>query len=897
MTPQDAIDPTARALTLFDHYAELSRAQLSVALAELQMRDPEACVELMALLAADEQTYSFESPLRWYAERGREAESGARRAIWSDGTRLGAWCIDGIIGLGGMGVIYAAHRADGLYEREAALKTIRSELASPMLLQAFGKERSHLAKLEHPAIVSLFDAGISDDGQPWLAMQRVNGLPIDQWCDVHQADLRTRVKLLVEACDAISYAHAHGILHQDIKPSNLLVTDDGRVKLLDFGLSAMLSPQNDGAFSRIGVSAGYAAPEVFQGAPPSVAIDVYALGVVLYRLLCDGWPRQPGVAGAPPEAIDARAPSHRALGADLLCARTRGLSGAQALSRAMHGDLDAIALRCVRQAPYERYASAADLRADLQAWLDRRPVVARNGGLVYRTSRFVRRNAFASAAAAMLLVASAAGGSIALYQQHRVGVEARNAEILNGLFEKSLGAATLSSLDGAPFDSNALLENAERQLRAAAGVDNPHLLARGLSSLARAYLVRGDDLRVRRLLAESKVLGGGSALQNARADAVQAHLHNLRGEAPQAERLAQAGLDAARVAEPGIETALLRLELRGQLARARWEQGDSEDAVAILNRAVSDAADLGEPGSQALAELLALRGETYFRLRRVDAAERDLRRALSHLDGHGPAMRNHVRRLLSATLVRNGCKDDAHRIAAESLVSSLRVFGRTHPETGLAWATISKSWYHCRQDERRTRIAYDLARSILGRRTLAEQDGAGFAAAHADQSTGQPMFVVRGGADGGDALPPLMATIRVVGRRAEEGGPLPLAGIDDDLARMIRLGERQTLAQLFVRVDAPSGVRSEEAGALPVDAVATEGQPQAIDPTLREWLRRDETAFLTYSTYVARGSALDSDRAGGRAARTVARGDARKPAEAPKPAAPATPVEAAPERR
>jgi hypothetical protein len=156
------------------------------------------------------------------------------------------------------------------------------------------------------------------------------------------------------------------------------------------------------------------------------------------------------------------------------------------------------------------------------------------------------------------------------------------------------------------------------------------------------------------------------------------------------------------------------------------------------------------------------------------------------------------------------------------------------------------------------------------------------------------MFVVRGGADGGDALPPLMATIRVVGRRAEEGGPLPLAGIDDDLARMIRLGERQTLAQLFVRVDAPSGVRSEEAGALPVDAVATEGQPQAIDPTLREWLRRDETAFLTYSTYVARGSALDSDRAGGRAARTVARGDARKPVEAPKPAAP---VEAAPERR
>jgi hypothetical protein len=142
-----------------------------------------------------------------------------------------------------------------------------------------------------------------------------------------------------------------------------------------------------------------------------------------------------------------------------------------------------------------------------------------------------------------------------------------------------------------------------------------------------------------------------------------------------------------------------------------------------------------------------------------------------------------------------------------------------------------------------------------------------------------------------------MATIRVVGRRSEEGDPLPLVGIDDDLARMIRLGERQTLAQLSVRVDAPSGMRSEDGGTLPVDAVATEAQTQAIDPTLREWLRRDETAFLTYSTYVARGDALDSDRAGGRAARTVARGDARRPAEAQKPAAPVAPVEAAPERR
>jgi serine/threonine-protein kinase len=713
-------ETVARALALFDGYAEMGHAELSEALMRLQIEEPGVCTELMRLLAADEQTHTFPWPLRWFtasedATAGRSGPQAAdgRDTIWPDGTRLGPWRVEGILGLGGMGVVYAAQRADGLYEREVALKTIRAELMSPAMQEAFAKERRHLAKLDHPSIVALYDAGIADDGQPWLAMPRVHGEAIDRWCDAHRADLRPRVRMLAEACDAIAYAHAHGVLHQDIKPSNLLVTDDGKVKLLDFGLSALLGPQGEAGFVRIGVSSAYAAPEVFEGAPPSVAIDVYALGVVLYRMLCDGWPRKPrSLAAMPPGADDMpQSPSRLLRDASVGIARARGMRDTQALSRALRPDLDAIALRCVHRDPVARYASVADLCADLRAWLERRPVAASRGGWAYRAVRYVRRNAVPVAALTVLAFAAVVGGGMALQQRQRAQLEADNTEILSQLFEKSLGAATLSSLGSTPLSSKALLEDAERQLRRAAGERRPQFLARGLSVLARSYLVRADYAKAQRLLVESDALDSDSPLQRARNDAVLAQLLNARANTRKSEAVARAGLRRLPK-RGGPEVVRARLDLQLQLALARYAAGESKDAVAILDEAVKNAESLGVAGAIPLAELLAKRGSLNHGSEPIEVVKRDFERAFSLIGKEDHAIRNRIGRQYVTVLQYSGHPEDAHRYASEALITSLDVFGPNHPETGRAWNTIGLTWYY-RGDVRRTRIALRLSAAII----------------------------------------------------------------------------------------------------------------------------------------------------------------------------------------
>lgn len=706
-----------RAMDLFDHYAELGEARRATALAALQATDPEVCAALAALLVADASGRDLVSPLAWMSARCTDSDAaGSLRnpgaAVWRSGMRVGAWCIDDVIGIGGMGVVYAAHRADGWYDRDVAIKTIRPELVSPGVLQAFDRERSHLARLEHPAIATLLDAGLAEDGQSWLAMQRVHGAPIDDACDARRLDLRARVALLADACDAVRYAHAHGVLHQDIKPSNLFVDDTGAVRLLDFGLSALLVAQEEGG-ARIGLSLAYAAPEAVRGAPPSVAIDVHALGVVLYRLLCDDWPRRPASAGwlatdgGPP-----RRPSALARAGAQAAARARGLPGPGALARALRGDLDAIALRCVQQDPAARYADVAALQADLRAWLDGRPVAARGGGRAYRIGRFVRRHVPVIAAAGVCVLAVGLAVGMTLDARHRREAEAaRDAEALGGLFERSLGAAMLSSLGTAPLASRSLLADTERDLRRQAGATRPLLLARGLVALARARLAAGDYARAADLAREAGGLGAGDGLQQARTDAVLAQLANLQARHADAQRHVRDGL-AALPDGDGQARALAQLDLRMQLARARWGQGDPRQAIALLDEAVETATRLGPEGVQALAELLDQRGYDRTQLFQLAAAEADLRRGLQVLGDRAPAVASTLRRHLASMLNLAGRPEEAEREASAALEANRRIFGPAHPETGRAWATLGKTLFSLGEPAR-SREAIDRAIAIM----------------------------------------------------------------------------------------------------------------------------------------------------------------------------------------
>jgi eukaryotic-like serine/threonine-protein kinase len=706
---------TSRALGLFDKYASMSHQQRGDALEALQRQDPALHASILSLLNADARPYTFASPLKWLANRSEAAQIDARAdadSVWAFGTRLGAWCVDGVIGIGGMGLVYAAHRADGLYEQDIALKTVRPELISAELLAAFAQERSSLARLDHAGIASLVDAGVSAGGQPWLAMQRVVGDPIDRWCDRHGLDLRMRVERLIDACDAVRYAHTHGVLHQDIKPSNLLVTHDGQIKLIDFGLSSLLSQSHESGSARIGISSGYAAPEVFRGASPSMAIDVYALGVVLYQLLCASGPRKrsilPGIDDTTPQM-----PSMLAARADPQVARQRNFRDPRTLARTLRGDLDAIALRAVAADPQQRYATASDLQCDLEEWIRRRPVSARGDRWHYRARSHLRRHAipFAACVVCAIAVAFAAGS---MYEAHRRAQDAAEAtSVLSRVFEESLGVAVLSSLGNAPLTPQSLLIDTEKRLRERVGNKRPRLLARGLTTLARTQLINGDNLQAMRLAEEAKRIAGDDVLQGARANAVMAQLLCLQSRHAAAERIVRSAIQTVPD-HRGIEDDLVRLDLSMQLARARWGQGDTRGAILVLNEAAAAAQALGNDARPAMAELLGQRGYAQAELFRFEAAEKDLRRSLLLSAGYSPVTTNTVRRYLANLLILTDRRKEALRQAVDLLGSNRSLFGERHPETGRAWVVVGKAWFFT-GDSRRAASALDRAEKIFDR--------------------------------------------------------------------------------------------------------------------------------------------------------------------------------------
>lgn len=264
----DAMSSQAsRALALFDTYIGMSPGQRRRALADLRREDPGVHDALASLLASDDALHGV-AGLQHVLDSPPEALL-ARHAGDDDhpdpriGTRKGPWRIERMIGAGGMGTVYEAWRDDGQYRQRVALKCIRLELASERVLEGFRREREILAGLDHPNIATLFDGGVDEDGAPWFAMRYIQGAPIDEWCDQRELPLGARVTLLIRACDALAYAHGRMVLHQDIKPSNLLIAEDGQLQLLDFGLAASLSAGEH--MPRIAISEGYTAPEAVSG--------------------------------------------------------------------------------------------------------------------------------------------------------------------------------------------------------------------------------------------------------------------------------------------------------------------------------------------------------------------------------------------------------------------------------------------------------------------------------------------------------------------------------------------------------------------------------------------------------------------------------------------------------
>ncbi len=322
------------------------------------------------------------------------------------GQRVGPWRLLHEIGQGGMAWVWLAERADGQGQRRVALKLPRLGWA-PGLAERMARERDILATLEHPHIARLYDAGVDEQGRPWLALEHVQGLPIDRHCAERGLDLPARIRLLLQALDALAHAHARHVLHRDLKPANILVTDDGSVRMLDFGIAKLMSDDRaePTALTRAGgraLTPGYASPEQILAQPLGAASDLYSMAVVAYELLAGQRPYRlrRGTAAELEEAIagaQVQAPS-----------RVAQDEGAK---RALRGDLDAVLLKALRREPAARYDSARAFSRDLSCVLQGQPVSAAADSWWYRTRKLVQRRPLESALVAALVVAVPAGAA------------------------------------------------------------------------------------------------------------------------------------------------------------------------------------------------------------------------------------------------------------------------------------------------------------------------------------------------------------------------------------------------------------------------------------------------------------------------------------------------------
>lgn len=362
-----------------------------------------------------------------------EQEEGLAAGAW-----MGPYRLQARLGQGGMGEVWRASRGDDGPRRDVALKLPHAACLGPGFLRRFARERDVLAALSHPHIAQLYDAGTSSDGHPYLALELIEGEPITAYCRAQKCSLEQRVDLVRQMMHGLSYAHQRLIVHRDIKPGNVLVTPEGRIKLLDFGIAKLLGPEPDpeGGLTQATrlATPAYAAPEQVLGGAITVATDIFAGGVVLFELCTGELP-----FGRGPQTLVAQAAPLASSRAD---AESAGLPEGPSLARKLRGDLDAVIAKALALDPAARYPSAEAFNADLQRWREGLPVRARRIGWLTRSEKFVRRNRLGVALTAILALSLAGGTAGIAWQAQRAQTEAKRAESEARQAEQQAGRAT-----------------------------------------------------------------------------------------------------------------------------------------------------------------------------------------------------------------------------------------------------------------------------------------------------------------------------------------------------------------------------------------------------------------------------------------------------------------------
>jgi serine/threonine-protein kinase len=576
-------------------------------------------------------------------DRDESAASGAPQQV-------GPWRIVHEVGRGGMGVVYLAERAEDDFEQRVALKLLKRGLDTDEIVARFARERKILARLEHPAIARLIDGGLSEDGRPYLTMEYVQGVPINDYCSERELGLSERLSLFRRVCEAVHFAHRKLIAHRDLKPSNILVTTDGDLKLLDFGVAKVVGGDDgEGDFlTRVGdqpLTPAYAAPEQLRGEPASTASDIYSLGTILFELLAGRRPNRPSANGdrngnddivmRPSEA--ARADTESVPGNETAAVPQK------AVPRRIARDLDAIVATAMRGEPDRRYPSAQALAEDIRRFLDDEPVWARPDTAAYRIGKFVRRHRIGTTASALLLLAlMGAVGAILSQSQARIR-EARKAEEVKEFVLDLFAAADPAT-------------------------------ARGEELTVRELIDAGADQASRKLVRQPLV--------RAEMEMVLGELYRTLGLSEQALSLLDRSLasyeSATRSPHPGRATAL---RARGATLS---DQGKPAEAEEVLRQAVAMHRETLGSEHPEVAEDLDWLGLVLRQRGEFDDSEAALRESLTIRqaalgDGHeevATSLNN-----LAVLRRERGAYGEAEALYRRALAIRLATLGRTHTDT------------------------------------------------------------------------------------------------------------------------------------------------------------------------------------------------------------------------
>ena len=479
---------------LFDQALDLHGRQREDFVARLtgaQAAHREALVRLLADHAAVE-TQDFMQALPTPGVAEDDAAHADEPPLPGGDSLVGPYCLLRELGRGGMGSVWLAERPDGIVKRQVALKLPHAGWVSRGFSQRLIRERDILASLDHPHIARLYDAGVTAQGQPYLALAYVQGQSLIDHCNAQQLPVHERIMLFQQVLDAVQYAHAHLVIHRDLKPSNVLVDEQGQVHLLDFGIAKLLIDGQAEA-TALTLDAGqamtpdYASPEQLAGDTVSIASDIYSLGVLLYELL----------TGVRPYELKelSHLPLHQAV-LDVEVQRPSQAVRAQpGLARRLRGDLDTIVLKALKKRPADRYATAQALRDDLQRHLDRRPVLARPDSLAYRMRRLVGRNRLLLGTTTAVVLVLVAATSVSLRQASLAREQARTARAALGFLEDIFSANSANRPDPQKARNTTARElldiGAQRMDTSLA--DAPQARLRVATTLARMY----DDLDLR----------------------------------------------------------------------------------------------------------------------------------------------------------------------------------------------------------------------------------------------------------------------------------------------------------------------------------------------------------------------------------------------------------------